>query len=172
MSQFLDTWRRLFNLAAFLFCAASMGVALYLQYVEGMEPCPLCTFQRVAMMALGVVFLLAAIQHPSGWGRRVYAGLIALVSAAGVALAWRHLWLQSLPPDEVPTCSPGLDYLMEMFSFVEVIRTVLVGSGECAEVDIVFGLSIPAWTLIAFVGLGLGGLLVNGFSAKRRDYDW
>ena len=38
---------RLVLLALFLFAAGLMGFGYYLQYVVGLEPCPLCMTQRV-----------------------------------------------------------------------------------------------------------------------------
>jgi len=43
-----------------------LAYALYAQYGLGLEPCPLCIFQRVTIFALGVFFLAAALQHPRG----------------------------------------------------------------------------------------------------------
>ena len=52
-----------------------MGWALWLQYGLGLEPCPLCVFQRVAVIAIGVVFLVAAIHNPGASARSFYAVL-------------------------------------------------------------------------------------------------
>ena len=46
-----------------------MGYALYAQHGLGLEPCPLCIFQRVGVIALGVVFLVAALHNPEALGR-------------------------------------------------------------------------------------------------------
>ena len=140
-------------LAAFALCAGLMGYAFYLQYVDGLEPCPLCMFQRVALTAMGIVFLTAGIHGPGKQGARVYATILFVLGAAGVALSWRHLWIQSLPADQVPACGMGIGYMFETLPFLEVIDKTLKGSGECAKVDLVAGLSIPAWTLVLFVAL-------------------
>ena len=138
----------------------SMAFALYLQHGHGLEPCPLCVFQRVAMIVFGLVCLLALLHGPRAWGRWVYALLGALSAGAGIAIAGRHVWLQGLPPDQVPACGPSLDYLMDISPFFEVVKTVLRGDGNCTIVDAAFaGLSLPAWTLIAFVILGLASLV-------------
>lgn len=153
---------RLLNLSGFLACAALLAYAYYAQFRLGLEPCPLCIFQRVGVIVLGIVFLLAAIHGPDGIGRRVYAALIALAAVAGAAVAARHIWLQNLPPDQVPACGPGLDYMMDVFSFGDTLRMVFTGSGECANVDWSFlGLSMPAWVLFAFVALGAFGAWNN-----------
>jgi len=156
------TNRRLLNLAGFLVCAGMMGFALYAQHGMKMEPCPLCVFQRVGIISLGLVFLLAAIVNSQGPLRYLFA-LLALVAAGGAGgVAGRHVWLQNLPPDKVPACGPGLDFMMDSFPLAEVLEMVLSGSGECAEVSwSLLGLSMPAWVLIAAIGLGLYGVLIN-----------
>ncbi len=138
---------------AFAVIAGLMGFAFYLQYVEGLEPCPLCMAQRIAFVALGLVFLIAFLHGPEKLGMIIYGILGGLVSFAGLALAIRQLWLQSLPADQVPACGPGLEYMLEVFPMSEVITMMLKGTGECAEVQWTFlGVSIPGWTALAFVG--------------------
>ena len=154
--------RRTVNVLGFLICAGLLAYGYYLQYVQGLEPCPLCMFQRIALMALGVVFLLAAVHSPRGWGGRVWGVLVLLVAGAGAALSGRHVWLQSLPPDQVPQCGMDLETMLDILPLQETIRTVLTASGECADISWTFlGLSIPAWTLVWFVLLGLAGLAGN-----------
>ena len=150
------------NLAGFFACAGMMAFALYTQYVLGLEPCPLCVFQRVAMLIIGVVFLVAAMHNAGGSGSAAYAGLLAIVAIAGAGIAGRHVWLQTLPKDQVPACGPGLDFMLDTFPLSEVLSIVLSGSGECAEVSWrLLGLTMPAWTFIAFVVLGIWGVWVN-----------
>jgi len=150
------------NFAGFIVCVGMMGFALYSQHFMGLEPCPLCVFQRIAVIGLGVIFLVAAIHNAGHTGRRIYAGLLALVSLAGSGVSARHVWLQNLPPDQVPTCGPGLDFMLGTFPVLEVLEMVLSGSGECAEVSwMLLGLSMPAWTLIGLLALGAYGVWVN-----------
>ena len=122
-----STFRTHFVLG-FLACAGLLGYAIYLQLHDGLEPCPLCIFQRVAFAALGVV-----------------AGLV------GIGIAGRHVWLQLNPP-AIPSCGAGLEFMRETMSTTSVIRKVLTGSGDCGTVDWTFlGLSMPAWSLVWFV---------------------
>jgi disulfide bond formation protein DsbB len=154
--------RRALNLVGFLTCAGLISFAYYAQFVLGLEPCPLCIFQRVAMIALGLVFLAATLHDPQGRGRWVWVGAVALAAGAGITIAGRHLWLQSLPPELVPACGPGLDYLLDVLPAFDVLRQVFTGSGECAKVDwTLFGLAMPGWVLIGFVGLGVAGVWNN-----------
>lgn len=147
---------RLAYLAGALACAALLGYGLYLQHVDGLEPCPLCVFQRIAFIALGLIFLAAAVHGPGRAGAIVYAVLGFAAAAAGAAVAGRHVWLQNLPADKVPACGPGLQYMLEQFPLTRMIEKVLSGSGECASVDWSFlGLTIPGWALLWFVLLGI-----------------
>lgn len=139
----------------FLACAGLLGYAYYVQYVVGLEPCPLCILQRFGFMIMGVAALAAAIHGPSSWGRWVYAIPIFGGAGWGITTASRHLWLQSLPADQVPDCGPGWFFMREYdFPLMEILQEAFTGAGECAEVDWQFlGLSMPAWTLVWYVGL-------------------
>lgn len=159
--------RRVLNTAGFLVCASLLGYAYFAQFQLDLEPCPLCIFQRVAMIALGAVFLVAALHNPAATGARIYGLLIAIAAGAGVAVAGRHVWLQHLPPDKVPECGPGLEYMLEAFPIGEALKLAFTGSGECADVVWTFlGLSMPTWVLICFVGLGVVGLVANWLHAR------
>lgn len=146
-------------LAGFLVCAALIAYALYVQLGLLMLPCPLCILQRLAFAALGLVFLAGGLHSPRGRAGRAAYGVLALVAAAlGAGVAGRHVWLQSLPPGDVPLCtSMGLDYMVEVMGPGAALAKVLAGSGECAKVDWTFlGFSMPAWTLLCFALLGVG----------------
>jgi len=142
--------------------AGLMAYALYAQHILGLEACPLCIFQRVALIALGIVFLAAGLHAAKGAGARAYAGLGLVTAAVGAAISIRHVYLQNLPPAEVPECGPGLSYMFDAFPVLDALRMVFTGSGECAVVNWSFvGLSMPAWVLIWFVLLGALITLAN-----------
>jgi disulfide bond formation protein DsbB len=150
------------NLFGFLACAGLLAYAYYAQYVMHLDPCPLCIFQRIGVFALGAMFLIATLHDPVAWGRKVYAALLLLAAAATIAIAARHLYIQSLPPDAVPACGASLDFMLKVFSVSEVLVKVLTGSGECARVSWRFlGLAMPAWVLISATLLGGWGLFMN-----------
>ena len=153
---------RVLNIAGFLACCSMMAYALYAEYQLLLEPCPLCVFQRMAVIAMGVVFLVAALQNPQGWGRRIYAGLITIAAASGVGVAGRHVWLQNLPPDKVPACGPGFDYIIDAFPLSDALRMIFSGSGECASIDWDFlGLSMPAVVVICVLIVVVFGIWAN-----------
>jgi len=154
--------RRLVNLAGFLLCAVLLGYAFYAQAHLGLEPCPLCIFQRIGIALLGIAFLAAALHHPRGWGRYVYAGAIGVAALATALVAARHLYVQSLPPGSLPSCGAPLAVLLKFTPVWEVVRKVLTGSGECSEVNWRFlGLSMPGWVMLWALALGTAGVLGN-----------
>lgn len=160
---------RAMYLLGFVACAGLLGYAYYLQYVQYLDPCPLCILQRVAFFFVALVLAVGAIHNPGRIGYRIYGSLAALGAAAGIGVAWRHLWLQSLPPDQVPACGPGLEYLVSNFPLTEAFAMVFRGSGTCATVEWTFlGLSMPAWTMLWYVLLG-GVAVVWGF--RRRPLE-
>jgi len=162
--------RRLFNLLGALACFAMLGYALFEQFVGHLEPCPLCILQRVTILALGIVFTLAALQHPRGWGAYVYACLIAVASLATIGVSARHLYVQSLPLGSIPACGAPLDVLLKMFPVTEVLRKVLHGGGECQQVTWRFlGLAMPGWVLLCAAALGTFGVLTNVLLIKPQD---
>lgn len=156
---------RLCFLLGFFICAGLLGFALYAEHVWGMNPCPLCIFQRIAFMAMGVFFLLGAIFNPRGGGRWITTGGALLSALFGIGVACRHLWIQSLPADQIPSCGPPLDYMFSAFPFAKVLKLVFTGSGECAKVEPILGLPMPAWSLLWFVLLAILVML----AARRRS---
>ena len=147
---------RLGYLAGFAVCAGLIAFALYLQYVKGEDPCPLCMVQRIAFISLGVLFLVATLHGPRRTGAAIYGVVLFIVAAAGAAVAGRHVWLQSLPKHMVPECGPGLDYILERFPLGKALDLILRGSGECAEKGWTFlGLTIAGWSLVWLIALGV-----------------
>lgn len=142
---------RVSYLAGFLVCAGLLGFALYAEHVMHMIPCPLCIFQRIAFLVMAVFFLVGAIHGPRRGGRWVYAVGVMLGAVGGIATAARHLWLQGLPADQVPMCGPNLGYMMDAFPFAKVLKMVFTGSGECAKLEPILGVPMPAWTLLWYV---------------------
>lgn len=150
--QQLTTYR---NLQVFLVLMAVIGMSFALFYLQrhlGLSPCPLCIFQRVGLILMGGFALISALFNPKS---KVVRLILWLGSLAGIgwatAVAARHVWLQHLPADQVPSCGPGLNYWMDTLPILQVFEEVFAGSGECASVDWTFmGLSIPEQSLILF----------------------
>ena len=152
---------RMLFLAVFLACLALLGFGLVLQHVMHLEPCPLCILQRIAFIAIGVTALAAAIHNPGGEGGAVYGSLLTFFSVLGGGIAAWQIYLQHLPPGQVPECGPGLDYMLEAMPLTKILPMIFKGSGECAEVTWTFlNLSIAQWSLGWFILFALVGLVV------------
>ena len=134
-----------------LVCALLLAFGFFLQYIQGLQPCPLCLVQRAFFFAVMAVFVLAALH---GQGTVVYSILASLFALGGAAVAGRQVWLQHLPPDKVPQCGPDLYFMLDNFPLSRTLQTLFSGTGECAVVDWTFlGLSIAEWSLGWFVAL-------------------
>ena len=161
---------RSFYLLLALGCASLLGYGYYLQFVDGIEPCPLCILQRLAYIAVIIIALIGLVHAPEKIGIRVYSSLIAVASLIGAGIAARQVWLQHLPADKVPECGPGLDYLLQVFSFAETLQKVFTGSGECAEVKWTFlSFSIAEWSLLCFICLATLSVL---HAVRGRINNW
>ncbi|MBL6752450.1 MAG: disulfide bond formation protein B [Nevskia sp.] len=155
----------------FLGCAFGLVFALYLQHVRHFEPCAMCIFQRIAMIGVGLAFLAAAVHAPRRGGRLVYAGAETLAGAIGAGIAARQVWLQSLPPDQAPACGPTLQYLLHMLPVTKVVTMVLKGDGNCAKIDAQWlGITLPGWTLIAFIGFILFAWAAALYAPRASRY--
>lgn len=148
----LTTYR---NLQVFLVIMAIIGMSFALFYLQrhlGLSPCPLCIFQRVGLIVMGGFALISALFNPKSKVLRLLLWLGSLVGIGwATAVAARHVWLQHLPADQVPSCGPGLNYWLDTLPILQVFKEVFAGSGECASVDWTFmGLSIPEQSLILF----------------------
>jgi len=147
----------------FLFCSGLIAYALFAQYFLYLEPCPLCIFQRVAVISMGIIFLICSLLEPkSSLAKIISSTLFVIAGSFGVAVASRHVWLQNLPSDQVPGCGPGLDFMMSTFPINEVFEMVFNGSGECATIDWSFlSLSMPAWVIICSLFLIAYAIWIN-----------
>lgn len=137
-------------------CALILGIALYMEFAMGLDPCMLCMSQRFVYLGMGFIFMLAALHNPFFGGHRRYGFLLFLLSLLGIASASRQLYLQSLPADLVPACGPSFGYMVDAFPFADVLMSMIKGSGSCAEVQWSFlSLSIAGWSLVLFAVLGI-----------------
>jgi len=150
---------KLLCMTGFIACVALLASGYYFQFALKMEPCPLCIMQRVAtlMVALGCLAGFILIARPIGL--LIASGWTLLSSVFGFYLSNHHNWLQNLPADQVPSCGPSLEYMLDAFPIMEVITVLLRGNGNCAEISWSFiGLSMPAWLMIFFIGFAIASV--------------
>lgn len=156
---------RVAYLVGFVVCVALLAYALYSEKYLGLAPCNLCVLQRIAFIWMGLFFLIGGLHAPRRGGRWAYAILVVLGAIFGIVMAARQLWLQSLPPDQVPACGAGVSTMLQMVKagsmpFGHFIELMLSGSGDCAQVTWKFlGLSMAGWTTIWYLLLGAWALI-------------
>lgn len=124
--------------------------AQFMEHALGLDPCPLCLMQRIWVMVAGVVVCVALADRPT---RRAYPVAAAAAALAGLGFAIRQIYLQHLPADEVPACGPDLGYMFESFPFVDVLKAMTLGTGNCAEIDYVLGVNLVYWSALGFAAL-------------------
>ena len=145
------------SLGIVAFTGAMVAIAQVLEHAFDFAPCALCLMQRIWFMTAGLI-ALTALAHNPRLGIYPLLTLVAAISGAGFSI--RQLWLQSLPPEEVPSCGPGFEYMIEAFPLSDVLRAMVLGTGNCAEVVWTFlGLSIPGWALVGFVAVAAGAVV-------------
>lgn len=156
----LDRHPRRVLAAVALFCVGLLAFGMYLQHVEGLEPCPMCIVQRYALI---LVALLAGLTAAFRGGIWTAGGLVtlAVVAGFGAFVAARQSFLQWYPP-EVLSCGRDLYGMIESFPLKRVVPMVFKGSGDCSAVDWSFlGLTIANWSFLCFSAIiVLSGLLL------------
>ena len=147
-------------------CALLLGSGYFLQYVQGLDPCPLCQVQRAFYYLVGGAFLIGALH---GRFFSAYGSLAALFAIGGIGTAGRQVWLQHLPPDKVPQCGPDLAFMLKNLPISRTLEKLFTGTGECAVVDWSFlGLSIAGWSLVWFVALFVYAVWLAVRGARSR----
>ncbi len=142
---------RLSHFLGFLACAGLLGYAIFVQFAQHIQPCPLCILQRLGFIFMGVIFLIAAILKPVATGRWIIVALIGLGGLFGLAVAARQLWLQAQPPSPFGSCGAPLNYMLQTLPIGEVVRKVFTGLGDCGEVRWRFlGMAMPFWSMAWF----------------------
>ena len=149
------SYRALSGLLTLASIVGMLFAYVYLQKHEQLDPCPLCIFQRIGLIVMGVFTAIAFVANPKQrWLRfsLMFGALLGMLWSIGVAI--RHIWIQHLPPDQVPSCGPGLNYWVDTLPLMQVMTEVFKGSGECAVIDWTFlGFSIPELSLAFFTVL-------------------
>jgi disulfide bond formation protein DsbB len=163
---------RLIFSAICLFCIGLLSFGMYLQYVVGVEPCPMCIVQRYAMIGVAVLALLGAILGRSMTMRWLMGLLVILSSLGGAFVAARQSWLQWYPP-EIATCGRDFYGMIESFPLSRAIPMIFRGGGDCTQVDWTFlGGSIANWSFVCFVLMALlmlVSLVASRLSGTKHD---
>ncbi len=136
----------------FLGCVAALGVALYLQHVTHLDPCPWCVVQRILFVLIGLIALAGALHRPRAFGLTAYAIVIGLLSMSGIAAATYHINLQSNPARAAQCAGSIVERLLDLSGLGNMIPPLFQYDGPCTlKPWSMLGLSIPEWSLVGFV---------------------
>lgn len=149
-----------FHWFLFALSLSLLGAAFFFEYAKGLAPCPLCVSQRIVVAAIGLFSLNALLFRPNIRMLRFCGFLLFLISALGITLASRQLYLESLPVSAHNVCMPGLNYLVQILPWQGLVKSMLLGGPECGAAHWHFlGLTMAGWLLIVFIITLLIGLL-------------
>ena len=134
-----------------LVCVAAVGAALVSQHVFNMQPCPWCALQRLILLAIAAVCLLAGVVGRSG--RRVGAGVALLLALGGVVAAlWQHFKAASST-----SCNLTLaDKILNSLQLDRALPGVFEPRASCADAAVnLLGVPYDFWSLALFVLVAL-----------------
>ena len=145
---------RIFFLLIVICCMGLLSFGYYLEFYQNLVPCPMCILQRLCYIAIIVIALGAAIQGPARVAGILYCAALIISASLGTVISGRQTWLQHLPPELIPECGPGLEFMLEIYPLHQAIVKALMGTGDCAEVSWTFlSFSIAEWSLACFCGI-------------------
>src|SRR3954454_24541611 len=144
------------GLLALAIAGAMVGGAQFMEHVLNLDPCPLCLMQRLWTIFAGAAILIGLAHNPR---LSTYPIVALLCSLVGAGFSIRQLWLQHLPEDEVPACTPDMAYMIDAFPLSDILRAMTYGTGNCAKVTwTLWGIGIAGWALLGFILLAAAAM--------------
>lgn len=160
---------RLCMILGFIACFILLGSAYFLEYVLKWIPCPLCQFQRIVFWIILLFFLLAYFHYQSHKFRIFYISSILFLAMLGIGLSGWQIWLQHSPNVNSAPCTASISALFKYYPLLEALKLGLNTHADCAkESYVLLGLSLAQWSLIAFSGFFVYGILLLFYIKKGR----
>ena len=138
-------------------CLGAFGIillAIVMDYVLGLEACPMCMMTRYLFGMIAVISLIGFITKKMFLFNKL---LVALSSIAGLAVTGKQIYLQNLSEEEIANlpmgCGMPLEVQIEYLGFFEGITNAYKGGPTCAEVNWEFIFNFAEWALIFFIFL-------------------
>ena len=150
----MNVLKKIINLPPLINFGLGIGLVIgaYIFEIFGYyDPCPLCILQRwfFALIAMCGALMIIPVLHV--FLKKILFLFASLFACCGSIIAGRQIYLQNLPSDQIPTCAPPMDFLMDTLPLFEVIQTILIGDGNCAEYEWRFILNFAEWALVFFI---------------------
>lgn len=135
-------------------CFGLLAFGLALQDWYRLAPCPLCIFQRLLVILLGVLALLGCLCERAERGS---FALMALVAVSGAATAAYQTWMQAFPhlAKECSYTDPNLiERLVDWLGMQ--YPELFLATGVCTSREWEFlGLSLANLSFIFFIGMAI-----------------
>jgi protein dithiol:quinone oxidoreductase len=133
-----------------IFCTSLIVFALCLQHMGWLgvhyPPCPLCIFQRIGFIGIGLSCLLAFFIRPL---QKFWHFLAILFGLFGLIVALRHAWVIAHP--ETSCGIDPLEVFINQFPIVQAMPFLFKADGFCSiPLPPVVFLTVPQWSLIFF----------------------
>lgn len=154
--------RRLLGAAAALALLA-VGVALVMQHLFDVRPCPWCVLQRVEFVAIALAAAPSLVWR-SRAGLLVSAALVIALANLGVLTAlWHHFVAASSA-----SCDRTLaDRIIGALQLDSLLPDVFAATASCAEAKVtLLGLPYETWSFAAFAAVE--GLAIWAVMRKAR----
>ena len=164
----MNVLKKIMNLPPLINFGLGIGLVIsaYIFEIFGYyDPCPLCILQRWSFALIAVCGAMMAIPNLYTFLKKGLLVFASLFASCGSIIAGRQIYLQNLPSDQIPTCAPPMDFLMDTLPLFEVIQTILIGDGNCAEYEWRFILNFAEWALVFFILL----FIYNIFFLRKKS---
>lgn len=172
----------------FLVSSTALIGSIFIEHVILIEPCILCTLQRVCFVLLLVTSLLMLILTYFNYyvSSRKHAikdrathnqsivnkflskflldliGIISIniFSLLGLLIAARQSWLQIFHSHQISFCSAGLKTLLREYNILQIILMAIEGKLSCSAIGMrILGLSLANWGLVLFSIICILGMI-------------
>lgn len=162
MAVFPRTPRPAFSLV-FLGAVGLVVVGMLIGEWMRINPCPLCIFQRILYLAVGLWALFGVVVPQA---RRLWGGLIAATAAGGMATAIYQTWMQ-MYPEAATQCGYGEPNLIEQLVDWLGMKwpAMFMATGFCTSKEYILGLTMANWSIACFFIFLVLGLWI-GFSRR------
>ncbi len=150
--------QRMFYILSFLTVVVILGTGVYLEVVEGIMPCPLCTLQRICFGACGLLAFAGIWLYRKRMANIILNLFTMIFATMGMLLAGRQLWIQYYTSSSASDCGVSINYMLSVLPLQDVVSRIFSGSTECSQRGWEFlRLNIPEWSLIFFIAFLVAG---------------
>jgi len=156
-----------------LLAVSALGLelsALFFQYALGLEPCIMCVYQRLAIIAIIAAGVIGMFGYNNIFARISAYALWGVGSVWGLIIALEHVEMQAnsgslffscefIP--NFPTWAPLHEWIPFLFE----------ATGDCGEISWQFlSLSMPQWMVVVYAlyTLTLAIVLINRLACAKK----